>query len=198
MSVSCLGYRAAIDPLLRSLRPKISRMIPQGSSVLELGSGTGAQACSLADRCSRYLGVDLNPVMAGCAAKRCRKASLPHITFIHADGRDLGSIGSKEFDYAVITLALHEMDHPVRIAVLRELKRTAKNIIIADYAAPLPRTLFGFGTRMIEKMAGKDHYAGFLHYQSIGGIPALTAETGLTQIREETALGGITLIVSCR
>ncbi|MBI9104677.1 MAG: class I SAM-dependent methyltransferase [Spirochaetales bacterium] len=197
METSCMIYKILIDPLLRSVRHCLKEMIPPGSSVLEMGSGTGAQACTLAGRCGRYLGIDLNPDMTSCAAHRCSKQGYTNTAFKNADGSNLDFITDHEFDIATITLALHAMKHETRMAILSELNRVARKIIIMDYSSPLPRSLAGFFTRSIEKIAGKEHYSGFRDYQQRRGISPLISEAGLTATSERRTLAGIIQITTC-
>jgi hypothetical protein len=198
MTVSCLSYRMLIDPLLRPLRGMLAALVPAGSTVIELGSGTGAQACALAGRCDRYLGVDLDPNMIDCARKRCRAPNRGHFAFRQANGTDLGDIADGEFDYAALTLALHEMPQPARLAILREMRRVARFVIVADYTAPLPRGIAGRLARTIERIAGGAHYAGFRHYQEIGGLKPLLSAAGLAMEEERTALRGVAHLALCR
>jgi ubiquinone/menaquinone biosynthesis C-methylase UbiE len=198
MSISCSLYRLFIDPLLKSLRSTIVQMIPLGSSVVELGSGTGSQACALGKRCSTYLGIDLNPDSVACAQLRCTKKQFSHIRFKVADGRKLDFLTDAEFDLATLTLALHEMPSETRLLVLEELQRVAKKLIVVDYTTPLPSSCMGRGTRLIEKMAGEAHFAGFTDYQRLGGLPYLLKETGFVILSERTALKGIVSIMVCQ
>jgi SAM-dependent methyltransferase len=198
MTVSCLSYRVLIDPLLRSLRGTIAALVPAGSSVIEIGCGTGAQARALAGRCERYLGVDLDPDMTDCARKRCRAPGCERFDFRQADGADLRDLAGGEFDCAVLTLALHEMPQPARLAVLREMRRVARHVIVADYAAPLPSGPAGRLARTVERIAGGAHYAGFRHYQEIGGLHPLLSAAGLAVEEERTVLRGIAHLARCR
>ena len=124
--------------------------------------------------------------------------SSENLSFQEADARVLPFIADAEFDYATITLALHEMTPANRIPVLRELSRTARQLLVADYATPMPSTLGGWFTRMIEKMAGKEHYAGYCDYQAAGGLDTILVESDLEIIQEHSVLGGIGRIVLCR
>ena len=81
---------------------------------------------------------------------------------------------------------------------MKELSRTAKYLLLADYSSPLPVTFAGWFTRMIEKMAGKEHYAGFCNYQEAGGLDVIIENAGLELIEDYLVLGGIGRIVLCR
>ncbi len=198
MSIPCSFYRGFIDPLLQPLRRRIVSLIPDGSSVLEAACGTGEQSLILADKARRVVGFDYNPKMAECARRRISHIPDHQLSFLEADARSLPFITDGEFDVATITLALHEMHIDARLPVLRELSRTAGSLLIADYASPLPRTHIGRFTRIIEWLAGRDHYAGFKSYQRTGGLDTLVQEAGLEIIDERSALRGIVRILQCR
>jgi len=193
----CLFYRTFIDPLLRPLRRRLAELVPEGASVLEAACGTGEQSLILSRRAGRVLGFDYNKRIVDCARARIPRGR-ENLSFQEADARSLPFIADKEFDYATITLALHEMNPANRIPVLRELSRTARFLIIADYATPLPSTFPGWFTRMIEKMAGEEHYAGFCSYQETGGLDVITGDASLVIVEEHSVLGGIGRVVLCR
>ncbi len=197
MNPHCFFYRKFIDPLLRPLRRTLAGLVPEGASVLEAACGTGEQSLILARRAGRVLGFDYNRSIVECAQGRVPAVS-ENLSFQEADARVLPFIADAEFDYATITLALHEMTPANRIPVLRELSRTARQLLVADYATPMPSTLGGWFTRMIEKMAGKEHYAGYCDYQAAGGLDTIIGDSGLEIIQEHSVLGGIGRIVLCR
>ena len=197
MNFQCLFYRAFIDPLLRSLRRRLAGIVPDGASVIEAACGTGTQSLILSRRAGRVLGFDLNPGSVECAQNRIPQGT-GNLSFVEADARNLPFVSDGEFDYATITLALHEMNPSNRIPVLKELSRTARNLLVADYSSPLPSTFPGWFTRMIEKMAGKEHYAGFCDYQDAGGLDSIIQDAGLEVVEEYFVLGGIGRIVLCR
>jgi ubiquinone/menaquinone biosynthesis C-methylase UbiE len=197
MSVSCRFYRLCIDPLLSSLRKDIAALIPSGSSVLELGSGTGAQSLILSETCSRVVGIDINAAMTACAASRLQPGTHDHVAFHHGDGKNLSEINDKEFDTAAITLALHEMPQEYRAPVIQEMARCAHRVLIADYAAPLPKSPAGMFIRLIERFAGIAHYRGFRNYQQTGGLLPLLDECGLSVASSYTFLRKTIMVVIC-
>ena len=164
MYLACEFYKFLIDPLLYNLRRKVASIIPNESSVIEIGSGTGAQSLLLAHTGRRVVGIDINEVMTSCASSHANKLNLGNVTYHTADGSNLNFISDKEFDFATITLALHELQDDLRINILTEMQRIAKHLIIADYNAPLPKNISGWGSSHIEMLAGGAHYAGFKNY----------------------------------
>ena len=196
MSVQCRFYRIFIDPLLRALRKRMAEMIPDGASVLEAACGTGEQSLILAGKAGRVVGFDYNGTMAECARRRGLRSS-GNVSFLEADARNLPFVTDGEYDYATITLALHEMNEDTRVPVLMELSRTARYLLVADYSSPLPPTLTGRFTWLIERLAGREHYAGFCSYQSSGGLDAMLGDADLKIVEEYSVLGGIVRILLC-
>ncbi|MDA3834147.1 MAG: class I SAM-dependent methyltransferase [Spirochaetales bacterium] len=188
MAVGCLFYRIAIDPLLNSLRRDIEQLIPVNSQVLEIGSGTGSQAFLLTVKGRKVVGIDKNQNMTACAQKRARKRKFDEVEFFNTDASSLSNISDGQFMTATVTLAMHEMPHAVRKAVLKEMKRTAHTLIVADYSVPLPRNAAGAFVKLIECAAGGEHYAGFRDYQKRNGLLQLFSELGLQIVKSRLTL----------
>lgn len=184
MSLACKFYKFLIDPLLIKLRGKVASLITNESSVIEIGSGTGAQSHLLALNASRVVGIDINEIMTSCSSKSANNLNLNNITYYTADGSDLNFISDNEFDFATITLALHELKDDLRMKILTEMKRISKEMIIVDYNAPLPKNFSGQVSRFIERLAGGSHYSGFKNYIERGGLLAILNEMGFV-IEEE-------------
>ncbi len=184
-------YRYFLDPLLRSLRTRVFHAVPNGVSLLEVASGTGDMGFRLASKLSRYTGVDRSESMAmGSGERLSRKRDGGHMEFLNRDGARLSGVDSKSYDMAMISLALHEMPAASRLPVLREMMRCARELLLVDYASPLPRSPKGRILHLAEFLAGGDHYRGFLDYQERGGLDALMKEAGLIPLGEDAAIGG--------
>ncbi len=195
MSLACKFYKLFIDPLLYKLRGKVASLIPNESSVIEIGSGTGAQSLLLAKTASKVVGIDINKAMTSCSSDEAQNLKLNNIKYYAADGSNLDFISDKEFDYSTITLALHELEDELRIQIIKEMKRISKHIIIVDYNTPLPNNFSGWVSRKIEKLAGGSHYAGFINYTERGGILEIINEMGLTVDNQYSALNSAIIIL---
>jgi len=195
MSLACKFYKLFIDPLLYKLRGKVASLIPNESSVIEIGSGTGAQSLLLAKTASKVVGIDINKAMTSCSSNEAQNLKLNNIKYYAADGSNLDFISDKEFDYSTITLALHELEDELRIQIIKEMKRISKHIIIVDYNTPLPNNFSGWVSRKIEKLAGGSHYAGFKNYTQRGGILEIINEMGLTVDNQYSALNSAIIIL---
>lgn len=121
------------------IRKKAARFFPlkPPAKVLDVATGTGAQAYELAKLGLDVTGVDLSPEMLEQAKKKLQDKSLK-LKFLHADATEL-PFGDNEFDGASISLGLHDMPYEIGLAVLSEIKRVVKRngpILIVDYMEP--------------------------------------------------------------
>ncbi len=120
------------------IRRKAARFLPlkQPAKIIDVATGTGAQAYELAKQGLDVTGVDLSPEMLEQAKKKLDKSL--KLQFIHADGTKL-PFKDDDFDGASISLGLHDMPYEIGIAVLSEIKRVVKKngpILIVDYMEP--------------------------------------------------------------
>lgn len=124
--------------LLTPLRIKAAKFIDLRSPkrILDVATGTGAQAYELAKQGHEVVGIDLSPEMLKQAQKK-RSPKLK-LSFRHADGTEL-PFKDNEFDVATISFGLHDMPREVDIKVLKEMERVTKKngkILIVDYNEP--------------------------------------------------------------
>jgi demethylmenaquinone methyltransferase/2-methoxy-6-polyprenyl-1,4-benzoquinol methylase len=129
-------YDATMFPLRRLRREVVARSgVDHRSRVLDVATGTGAQAKAFAQRAGEVVGVDLSEAMLRVARKKCRAANLK---LLRADATAL-PFGDGEFDVSCISFALHEMPPTIRARTLLEMARVTKPggcVIVVDYAAP--------------------------------------------------------------
>jgi ubiquinone/menaquinone biosynthesis C-methylase UbiE len=161
-------YDILFDSALKEIRQLILSNIKKNSKVLDIASGTGSLVFDLSKICSQVIGVELSSKMVKFASS---KNKMNNVSFIHADASSLKQFKDDEFDYATVSMAIHEMPPVIRIKVLQEMKRVAKIIIIADYTTPLPHSFAGLRVTVVEFLA--DHFKYFQHYQKSGGIKGI-------------------------
>ena len=187
-------YRKIIDPALVPLREHVGWWIPDGSTVVDIGCGTGAQLFALGKRIVRGLGVDHSRTQIEHAQQQTCRLGLPHIEFLAADATHLTSIQDKEFDFAVTSLVIHEMPMEIRLPVLQEMRRIAGQLIVVDWRARQTTLWRRISTHAIERLAGGEHYRGYRSFTKNGGIPQLLKQTDLTVVEEqETSKGTMQL-----
>ncbi|MEN8241566.1 MAG: methyltransferase domain-containing protein [Chloroflexota bacterium] len=186
-------YDSLFEPINKGLRLYGLRMFlpKQGMSILDVGCGTGTYLeffqrykCSLA-------GIDTSPAMLELAKERLGDT---------ADLR-LGSATEmpypdESFDLVVSMLVLHEMDHPVRLGTLKEIKRVLKpdgRVLLIDFNPGKPEGLEGWRTKMIiffsELAAGRAHFRNYRDFMRINGLKGLVEPAGFN-IKKQKVVGG--------
>lgn len=191
-------YRTFIDPAMVPIRELVREWVPSGSSVVDMGCGTGAQLFALRDRIVRGLGIDSSPAQINQAIRRAARLQCEHIDFWTSDATRLESIRDGEFDIAMTSMVIHEMPEDIRIPVLTEMRRIARQLVLVDWQVPQPNLLHKFGTHFIERFAGTEHYRGFRSFNASGGMPALLVRTGLTVLDEQGTGKGTMRLWRCR
>jgi ubiquinone/menaquinone biosynthesis C-methylase UbiE len=155
-------YHKLLDPPLEEARKVAVDLIPEGSSVLDIGCGTGQLCFELkAKKNCRVIGLDLSLRMLDFARK-----TIPYedIVFIHKDATDLTGFEDHSFDYATLLFLVHELSRPHQLRVLGEALRVAERTVIIDSVAPLPKNIGGVGIRIVEAIFGRDHNQNFKRF----------------------------------
>jgi ubiquinone/menaquinone biosynthesis C-methylase UbiE len=101
--------------------------IKEGYSVLDMATGTGEPALTIAKTVGvrgRVVGVDLSPDMLEVARERMASQALKNVTFQVNEDDKLPAFGDDSFDAAVCRFGLMFMPNPV--AVLRSIRRILK------------------------------------------------------------------------
>ena len=103
--------------------------------ILDVGCGSGdvpaevARRLRRAGRDARIVAVDLHPQILAIAAQRL--GSEPRVALARAHARAL-PFPPRAFDIALMSLTLHHFEDEAQLAVLRELGRVARVVIIND------------------------------------------------------------------
>ncbi len=155
-------YDMVTNPIAR-LRREVAELagVGAGMRVLDVATGTGAQAFAFVARGAEVVGIDLSEAMLRIAR---RKNLDSRVTFLHADATAL-PFTDAGFDVACISFALHEMPRTVRTAVVLELARVTRpggTVVVVDYALPensMRRLLVYHAVKLYEP----DPYTDFVH-----------------------------------
>ena len=177
-------YHLFVDPALRKARKLVRRQIKPGSSLIDIGCGTGELVFFLTDACTELVGVEASHRMWAYAHQRGRDLGLTNVQFIFASGEKLAAFPSGYFDYATACMVLHEMEAKQRLPVLREMQRLARTLILVDYRLPPPVNFVGIFCRLIERLAGGHHYRNYLSFIESGGLLPLLETLSLPVNRE--------------
>lgn len=167
-------YHVLYDRPLAEVRRTAVELVPAGSAVLDIGSGTGQLCFELCERKDcRVTGVDLSDRMIAFAQRRNR---CDNVRFVHGDGTDLSGFGPHTFDYATILLLLHEVSRETQVRILKEALHVARKVIVVDSCVPLPKNAHGLALRLVEAIGGREHYRHFADYLAAGGIEGILAD----------------------
>ncbi len=173
-------YSLLLEPLLEGLHTFVAEQIPIGSTVLDVGCGTGALIRKMADQAERAVGIDLSPVMIEHARTHAARAGLDNVTFRVGDATsNLKDLEDGAFEHATLVLALHEMPAEIRAPLLREVVRVAGTLLCVDFRVPMPRNLAGLRNRTFEFLAGLEHFRAFRDFTRRGGLGTIAKEAGV-------------------
>jgi SAM-dependent methyltransferase len=181
-------YETVVEPLAREMRCATVAHVPAGSRTIDICCGTGGLALHLAEKCGSVTGIDHALGMIDYARNQQHKRGLKNVTFAHADAQFLPDFEDRAFDCAVLSMALHEMPRASGVQVLKEAARVAREIIIVDYAVPLPTHMQGLVFLYLEVVAGLSHLKGFLNYSQHKGLDALVEDAALVIKSDTTAV----------
>lgn len=192
-----LNYSTLIDPLLRGVRLYtiyFSKM-KAGDRVLDVCCGTGDQAFHYARAGIMATGIDLDPNMLKLARKDKRKTS--NVSFQRADACYL-PFKDNCFDYASISLALHEKERAARDKIIAEMKRVVRKggaLIFLDFQVPLPKKMLPYLVKIVEFFAGREHHRCFRDYLAQGGLDVLLVRNQLAETRRGYLNDGLITII---
>lgn len=176
MVESGVFYSTFVDPLLAKMREKVASSVKPGNKIIDIACGTGAQVFELAKSARFVMGVDLSDSMISKANQTKSKLGVKNVEFKVCDATGLISFGEKEFDISTMSLALHQFTPDQYSLILGEMKRISKRIVIVDYSVPLPKNIFGYGSKWAEFMAGIEHNRNFKKYYKNGGLASILNE----------------------
>ena len=130
-------YDAVVFLPFRTLRSEVARIVqlPTCCRLLDVATGTGAQAFAFAEKAREVVGIDLSEEMLRIARRKNRS---PNVRFQQADAADL-PFDDESFDATCVSFALHEMPISIRERVVREMARVTKpggSVIVVDYGLP--------------------------------------------------------------
>ena len=179
---------------MKMCRPKA------GMSVLDIGCGTGAHLELYKRLGCKLFGIDSSAAMLQIARRR-----LGDQAELYLGDASAMPYPDRSFDLAMSSLVLHEMPHPIRSAVLNEIKRVIKSdgrILLIDFNPGPAQPLKGWGMRLIilfsELAAGREHFKNFRDFISRKGLVSLMAAHQLLIENEKVVGSGNMAIVLAR
>ena len=190
-------YDPLVGPFLRPVRNGVCRIVLGLGCrrILDIACGTGEQVQMLAGAGVSATGIDLSPAMLAKALSGRRQGS----SFLLGDAGDL-PFAAASFDCVSISLALHEMDYPVSIRVVKEALRVipkAGKLILFDYLRPCDftsRITFAL-LNIVERIAGKRHFRNFRYFVSHGGLESFIRQFPASALSTRKYFWGATAVI---
>lgn len=151
----------------------MNELLPyKDKSILDLCCGTGNQLKVLSKNGFKNLHcLDLSKAML----KVAQKGEYP--IEIYTEDATKTSFGDAVFDIVIISFAIHEKDRKTQERLVEEAHRLIKKdgiVLIVDYVFDHKTTKLGrMGIRLIERLAGGEHYRNFKGYIENNGLESL-------------------------
>jgi len=184
-----------VDPLVSGLHSYVAAKVPSGSKAVDACCGTGQLVFKLATNCSEVVGIDLSPQMIRAANKKKERLKNQNSSFVFGDVTEvLQRYDDDAFDFATISMAFHAMPKIFRVPMLKQLSRVAKKVIAVDYASDMPFNTAGIHNRILEFVAGAEHFSNFRNFRHEGGLHQLATETNLV-VEESKLVNQRTILV---
>jgi demethylmenaquinone methyltransferase/2-methoxy-6-polyprenyl-1,4-benzoquinol methylase len=188
-----------IEPLMRSLKgqaPSLAGM-KAGDRALDICCGTGALVLHLAKMNLFACGIDMDPRVIQVAEKKRVKLGLETASFQVANALNL-PFEDNFFDYASVSMTIHENPRTDRDVIISEMKRVVKKegtLVFIDYKVPMPKIPSSYTSRIVELVAGKEHNECFKDYLQQGGLGELLRKNNL-RAGKCGELGPITITIT--
>ena len=180
----------AADKILATVRDQLRGKLESGSTVLEVGSGTGDFLIQSAPKISYGCGVDIDQEMINYSVNIKEKHGIDNVDFICAD---IGSLKIDVYDIATSTLCLHEMNDESACEILELMASKSSKVLIADYTAA-DGFLQKISIEFDELISG--HYSNYKKYRKSGDIPGYADRLGLVVVDTiRTKIDGISIWV---
>jgi SAM-dependent methyltransferase len=179
-----LFYDLLIAPNQDGAFAHVRDFVADGSTVLDVGCGTGRLALQLTEKCVRIEGIDPSVRNINVARRRLAGRPSDRVRFHHIDAFGFLSRNSARCDYATLSFVMHEIEEDMRAALLRALSLVAHTIIIVDYLAPQQKDFRGILNTVVEFAAGPSHYRNFKSFLAGNGLGGVLEKAGLNLVRE--------------
>ncbi len=164
-------------------------------AILDLCCGTGNQLKMLSKNGFKNLHcLDLSEPMLEIAKKN--KCPMK----IYNEDATKTNFKNEIFDIIIISFAIHEKDRTTQKNLIKEAHRLLKKeglLLIVDFVFDSKTTSFAkIGIRIIEKMAGKEHYNNFKKYIINNGLSGLIGQNIFKKIKSVRKLmNGVTISI---
>lgn len=159
--------------------------------IIDVATGTGAQAYELAKAGYDVVGIDLSEEMLKYANEKVDRSL--KLKFLKADATDL-PFRNNSFEAASISLGLHDMPFEIGIKALKEMKRVTKNggaILIIDYMEPSKHRIAKYTYRVATIFETKN-FRPFIKK----GLDKYLKTVGMKVKKQTDVLGAVQIVIA--
>lgn len=179
-----LFYDLFIAPHQDNVFAEVKEIVTEGSTVLDVGCGTGRLAAQLLDKCEGIEIIDPSEKNINIARRRLAGVPMEKLLIKHADALTFLGNNDLRYDFVIMSYVLHEIAEEERDVLLWGLSRVADKIIITDYLVPEPRNYCRILNELVEYAAGPLHYKNFKSFVKKNGIMGLLERVPLKVLSE--------------
>lgn len=170
-------------------------MILPDSLVLDIGCGTGELVFYLSGKANTVIGIDKDQTILKYAQWKKDRLRIDNVIFLNKNINDTAMFPEYHFDYIVFSLFMHQITINEVDQVIEVVKEGSRNIILADFNFHLPKNMPGQVARIVEWLAGGEHYHKFKEYQKMGGLDYITRKHQLAINDDLTAGSGVFRVI---
>lgn len=149
-------------------RKAIYNLIPDAKiNVLDVCTGTGSNIINLARKKAlvNITGIDNSQGMLNVGLKKIAKHKLSNINLILQDATNM-QLEKKSFDYAIISLILHEMEDDIAFKTLQNTHDALKDngkLIVFEFIVPEKKKILpNIAFKLVKKVENKVLFPAFL------------------------------------
>jgi len=106
-------FRARVVPWLNSVHPL------SGSSILEIGCGTGSSTVALGEQGAKIVAIDVAEGAMEVAKERCRLYGIKNVEFKRVNAADMKNVISEKFDFVIFFAAMEHMTYDERLQAIK-------------------------------------------------------------------------------
>ena len=177
-------YDLFIAPHQDEVFAQVKEILSEGSTVLDVGCGTGRLATQILDKCERIEIIDPSERNINIAKRKLINAPPGKTLVGHFDALTFLQHTAARYDFAIVSYVLHEIEEDERDVLLWALSAAADRIIIVDYLVPVPRNYCAVLNQFVEYAAGPLHYRNFRSFVRGNGIIGLLEKVPLNVLSE--------------
>ena len=179
-----LFYDLFIAPNQDKVFALVKEMLPEGSTLLDVGCGTGRLASQLLDKCEKIVIIDPSERNINIARRKLAGIAPEKLTIKHMDALEFLVKNNFHFDFVIMSYVLHEVNEEDRDVLLYASSAAGGRIILVDYLVPQPRNYCGALNQLVEYAAGTCHYRNFKSFLRINGLKGLLEKVPLNVLGE--------------